>query len=156
MKHPTLAWFIVLGLAPVSCDPAMVYDQYQHVEDGLWRWDDRKTFTLEVEDTVSMHNIYLHVRHTVEYPMSNLYMFVHLEGPSGQQKTDTVQMILARPGGEWTGSGSGHLKELSLLYRKQTKFSQAGPYRFTLEQGMRTPELPVTDVGIRVERINPD
>ena len=39
---------------------------------------------VEITDTVSLNNIYLQVRHTVEYPMSNLYMFVHIKGPTGQ------------------------------------------------------------------------
>ena len=157
MKYPVLRWIILTGLILLaSCDPQMVYDQYRHVEGETWTWDDQKTFTVEVEDTVSLHNIYLQLRHTVEYPLSNLYLFVHLEGPTGNRMTDTVEMILAKPGGDWTGSGTGHLRQLSLLYRKQTRFSKPGPYRFTLEQGMRNPELPVTDLGVRIEKIKPE
>jgi gliding motility-associated lipoprotein GldH len=134
----------------------MVYDQYSSTEDGLWRWQDAKEFFVEITDTVSLNNIYLQVRHTVEYPLSNLYLFVHVKGPSGQFKKDTVNLVLANPDGKWIGRGTGNLRELRLLYRKHTKFSQQGTYTFTLEQGMRNPELPVTDLGVRVERIKPD
>lgn len=138
----------------VSCDKGMVYDEYVETNGG-WRWQDAREFRVDLSDTLSMHNIYVQIRHTVEYPMSNLYMFVHVKGPNGQHRKDTVNMILAKPSGEWTGRGSGNLRELQLLYRKQTQFRIPGTYVFTLEQAMRNPELPVTNLGIRIERINP-
>jgi gliding motility-associated lipoprotein GldH len=144
-----------MALIAFSCDPDMVYDQFISNDNGLWSWNDVKVFEVEVDDTISLHNIYIQVRHTVEYPMNNLYMFVHVKGPTGQNMKDTVNLILAAPDGRWTGKGSGNLRELRLLYRQQTKFGQTGKYTFFLEQAMRKPELPVTDLGLRLERINP-
>lgn len=151
--HVIKILFLFLTLT-VSCDKSVVYDEYVRTE-GTWSWQDAREFVVEVSDTLSLHNIYVQVRHTVEYPMSNLYMFVHVKGPTGQHRKDTVNLILAEPGGEWTGRGSGNLRELNLLFRKQTQFRIPGSYVFTLEQAMRNPELPVTDLGIRIERINP-
>ena len=150
----SLALLFIMFLT--SCDPDMVYDQYSQTGNGMWRWQDAKEFEIDITDTVSLNNIYLQVRHTVEYPLSNLYMFVHIKGPSGQLLKDTVNLVLATPDGKWTGRGASNLKEVRLLYRKNSKFSQSDTYTFTLEQGMRNPELPVTDLGIRIERINPD
>jgi len=78
-----------------------------------------------------------------------------VKGPGGQQLKDTVNLEVAAPDGAWLGRGVGNLRELRLLYRKQTRFSLPGTYTFSLEQAMRKPELPVTDIGIRVERIDP-
>lgn len=156
MKHLIQPLTLLLVLLLSSCDPDMVYDQYIHTEGGLWRWQDAPEFKIDMADTLSMHNIYLQVRHTVEYPMSNLYIFVHVKGPTGQLIQDTVNLVLAKPDGRWIGRGTGNLRELQLLYRKNTKFAQSGTYTFTLEQGMRNPELPVTDLGIRIERIKSD
>jgi gliding motility-associated lipoprotein GldH len=152
-KHVPVTLMLLLILL-VSCDKGMVYDEYVGTNGG-WRWQDAREFKVDLSDTLSLHNIYVQVRHTVEYPMSNLYLFVHVKGPKGQVRKDTVNMILAEPSGEWTGRGSGKLRELQLLYRKQTQFRIPGTYVFTLEQAMRNPELPVTDLGIRIERINP-
>ncbi len=156
MKYLIHSISFLLILILYSCDPDMVYDQYVQTEEGLWKWQNAREFKIEMSDTLAMHNIYLQVRHTVEYPMSNLYMFVHLKGPEGQLLKDTVNLILADPDGRWIGKGVGNLRELQLLYRKNTKFGQSGTYTITLEQGMRIPELPVTDLGIRVERIKSD
>jgi gliding motility-associated lipoprotein GldH len=155
MRYLIILGVMVLLLHCQSCDSGMVYDQYMPTEQGMWRWQDAKEFKADVSDTISMHNIYLQVRHTVEYPMSNLYMLVHVKAPSGQHLTDTINMVLAAPDGKWTGRGNGNIRELMLLYRKQTKFRVPGTYVFTLEQAMRQAELPVTDLGVRIERINP-
>jgi gliding motility-associated lipoprotein GldH len=143
----------LLFLPVSSCDPRMVYDEYMNTKDGQWRWNDVGVFRVEMTDTISLYNVYLQVRHTVDYPMSNLYMFVLLKGPSGQFVRDTVNMYLADPDGQWTGNGTGRFRELRLLYRKQIRFSEQGIYTISLEQAMRKSELPVTNVGVRVERI---
>ena len=155
MRYPLIISVIVLLLHCQSCDPGMVYDQYEPTEQGMWSWQNAIEFKADISDTISMHNIYLQVRHTVEYPMSNLHMFVHVKAPSGQHLTDTINMILAAPDGKWTGKGNSNMRELRLLYRKQTKFRVPGTYVFTLEQAMRQSELPVTDLGVRIERIKP-
>lgn len=155
MRYPLLIIVMVLLLHTVSCGSGMVYDQYEPTDHGIWRWQDAIEFSVDISDTVSLNNIYLQMRHTVEYPLSNLYMFVHVKSPSGQHITDTVNMVLAAPDGKWTGKGNGNIRELMLLYRRQTQFRIPGTYVFTLEQAMRQPELPVTDLGIRIERIKP-
>ena len=155
MNRLRTSLLMALVLLVSSCDPDMVYDRFMAIPDGEWSWNDVGVFEFEITDTVSLHDIYLQVRHTVDYPMSNLYMFVEVKGPSGQFHRDTVNMILAEPGGKWIGTGTGRLRELRLLYRKQARFSDAGKYSISLEQAMRKATLPVTDVGVRVERVNP-
>ena len=155
MRYIICTFSLFLVILAVSCDPERVYDQYTQIENGTWRWQDAREFEVDVKDTVSLNNIYIQVRHSVEYPMSNLYMFVHIKSPTGQQLSDTVNMILAAPDGRWNGKGNGNIRELMLLYRKQTKFRVPGTYVFTLEHAMRSEELPVTDVGVRIEHSNP-
>lgn len=154
MRIHIIKILLLLLILTVSCDQKVVYDEYVRT-DGGWRWQDAREFKVDINDTLSLHNIYVQVRHSVEYPMSNLYMFVHVKGPTGQHRKDTVNLILAEPSGEWIGRGTGNLRELNLLFRNQTQFRIPGTYVFTLEQAMRNPELPVTDLGIRIERINP-
>jgi len=154
MKRYVPVILVLWLIFTASCDQNVVFDEYVPTG-GQWSWRDAREFMVEMDDTLSLYNIYVQVRHTTEYPMSNLYMFVHVKGPDGQHRKDTVNMILAEPSGEWTGRGTGHLRELQLLFRNQVQFRIPGTYVFTLEQAMRNPELPVTDLGIRVERSNP-
>ena len=137
-----------------SCDPGMVYDQYISMENGHWKWNDVAVFEFDVSDTLSLNNIYIQVRHSTDYPMSNLYMFVNVKGPGGQFRKDTVNLVLATPEGRWIGKGTGRLRELRLLYRSQARFGLPGHYNISIEQAMRKAELPVRDVGLRIERIS--
>ncbi len=139
-----------------ACDSEMVYDHYISLENGMWKWNDVAVFEMDINDTISLNNIYLKVRHSTDYPMSNLYMFVNVKSPSGQFRRDTVNLILATPEGQWIGKGTGRLRELQLLYKSQTRFGVPGIYNFSIEQAMRKAELPVTDVGVRIERIIPE
>ncbi len=146
---------LILFVFMVSCDQDMVYDQYYHIHDRVWTWDDVAKFRYESTDTTALRNILIQIRHTTEYPLSNLYLFVHVEGPSGQTMTDTINFILAEPDGKWIGRGIGKTREVSYLYRKNTRFPEKGKYVFTLEQAMRVPQLPVSEIGLRIEKANP-
>jgi len=147
--------FFVAGFTLlISCNNNVVYDKFISTGDTGWTWNDPFEFRVDINDTVSLNNLYIQIRHTVDYPMSNLYVFVDVKGPSGQSLTDTVNFILAEQDGKWLGSGIGKIRELRFLYRKNTVFKDPGEYIFKLEQGMRSSDLPVTDVGIRIEKVN--
>lgn len=153
IKKAVLIFAIILFL-PFSCQRNVEFDQFSTIDKSGWSWNDPLTFEVELNDTVNLYDLFIQVRHTVDYPMSNLYMFVKVAGPSGQSLTDTVNFILAESDGMWLGSGVGKLKELRLLYRKNTLFTDPGIYTFVIEQGMRNPSLPVTDIGIRIEKVH--
>ena len=146
---------LLLALLVVSCDTGVVIDEYHHLGSEGWSWDEPVQFDVDVTDTVNEFNILIQLRHTTEYPMSNLYMFLDLVGPSGQSMRDTIQFILAEPDGRWIGKGNGKLRELRFMYRKRTQFPDPGTYRIRLDQAMRVETLPVSDVGIRIEEYTP-
>ena len=147
--------FLLSVLFLGACDRSMVYDEFVRIDNSSWHWDDPAEFTFEMEDTVNFHDILIQVRHPLDYPLSNLYMFVHVEGPSGQEMTDTINFILAEHSGKWIGKGVGNIRSIGYLYKKNTVFPQPGAYDVTIEQAMRLPEVPVSEVGVRVEKVNP-
>jgi gliding motility-associated lipoprotein GldH len=153
-KTVSLIIFLAVLVYP-SCDRNMVYDEFQRIEEGSWSWDDPVRFTFQMDDTVSLHDFQIQLRHSTEYPLSNLYMFVHIAGPSGQAMTDTINFILAEKSGEWIGKGVGNIREIGYLYRKNTVFPDTGSYKVFIEQAMRLPEVPVSEVGVRIRKSNP-
>ncbi len=156
--RPRPGFIIILILFPlllVSCDKNVVVDMYQHIDNAVWTWDDVKNYAFEIDDTITEHDILIQLRHTTEYPMSNLYIFVEVKGPSGQSLQDTINYILAESDGRWIGKGNGNLRELRYLYRRGTIFPETGTYSISLEQAMREPRLPVSDLGVRIEKMNP-
>jgi gliding motility-associated lipoprotein GldH len=150
-----LVILLLITLIHSSCDKNMVYDQFQRIDDNTWRWDEPLDFTFTMDDTVGIHQILIQLRHTTEYPLSNLYMLVHVKGPSGQQLTDTINFVLAENSGKWIGKGVGNIREIGYRYKKGTRFPEQGDYTISIEQAMRLPELPVSEIGVRVEKYHP-
>lgn len=145
--------FIILSLIfPLaSCDPYMLYDEYSKTEGGEWKWSDKKTFEVEVTDSLGLYDIILNFRHTTNYPKSNLFVFVTTTAPTGDHRRDTVEVIIADERGKWKGNGFSDIKLVSREFRRAVRFLFPGKYIFEIEQGMRLPEIPVTDVGLRIE-----
>jgi gliding motility-associated lipoprotein GldH len=129
----------------------MVFDRYDKTEAGQWKWSDKKTFEPVMKDSLQMYNININIRHTTDYPKSNLFLFVTTTAPTGASRRDTIEIKIADDRGKWEGNGFGKIKLVSREYRKAVRFLYPGKYTFVIEQGMRMPEIPVTDVGLRIE-----
>ena len=140
----------------LSCDQDRVYEKNIKIPDGIWSRHKPVHFEVYIEDTVSLHNLYINIRNTSMYPLRNLYLFIQTTAPSGHTLTDTVEVLLADEKGKWYGSGLGDMWDLSQLYKQNIRFAQEGKYSFSYEQAMRTDRLPfILDVGLRIEK-NPD
>lgn len=136
-----------------SCDNDMVYHVNRNIPDDSWDQNNIITFSPNIEDTISYHDIYVHIRHTGEYPMSNLFLYLHVTSPLGLTSKDIIECTLADEKGKWLGKGFGNIWSIKALYKKDVKFPYTGQYKFDIEQAMRIDELPgIIDVGLRIER----
>ncbi|MCB9175169.1 MAG: gliding motility lipoprotein GldH [Flavobacteriales bacterium] len=149
---PTLIFLLALLL--FSCDSNKVFDQYIEVENGDWKRENVAKFTVNISDTTSAHNLYINVRNKGNYPFSNLYMFVKIEGPDGNFSIDTVNCTLADKSGKWLGKGIGDLWDVKVPYIGGFKFAHSGEYQFSFEQAMRVENglQGISDIGLRIER----
>lgn len=143
---------ILFFLLLQSCDPNMVYDQFEKVDKQSWNWDDVKVFEADIQDSLSFFNVFVNVRHTKDYPKANLYLFVSITSPQKNQIRDTIDISIADEHGKWLGEGFGDIKFVRKKIKEQVRFAFRGKYIFEVEQGMRMPDVPVTDVGIRIEK----
>ncbi|MCB0770735.1 MAG: gliding motility lipoprotein GldH [Flavobacteriales bacterium] len=148
---------LALTIALLGCSQPAVFQADVPVPDGSWDRTFEPDFEFEISDTVSKHDVFIDVRHTGDYPFSDLFLFVDLEGPGGRSVRDTVECLLADPSGRWYGKGLGFIfsdrYQAHVLYKLNNRFPAPGRYSITLEQAMRTDELKgILDVGISVER----
>lgn len=155
MKKRTLH-NIVLSLSLVliitSCDSNRLYEENFEVASDGWHVDDVKTFSFDIEDTLSPLNLYVNFRTSTDYPYSNLYIFMYSSYPDGYEDKDTLEFILAEPNGEWKGENSGTVVENRVLIYSGGRFATKGKYEFKIEHAMRDKVLPeIIDVGFRVE-----
>lgn len=144
---------LVLSLLLASCNRDVVYSEYKTFEENEWKASDKAVFTLDINDTQTLNNIYLMVRHEDAYPYRNLFLFVTSEYPDGKIMKDTMEVILSNNKGEWQGSGAGDIFDLKVPIKKNVRFALPGKYRFTFEQAMRVDPLPmIMDFGFEIEK----
>jgi gliding motility-associated lipoprotein GldH len=149
-----VATLFVITFTMISCDSNKVFDQYIEVENATWKRENIAKFSVDIKDTTNAHNLYINVRNKGNYPYSNLYMFVKIEGPDGNFSIDTVNCILADKSGKWLGNGIGDLWDVKVPYIGGFKFAKSGEYQFSFEQAMRVENglEGITDMGLRIER----
>jgi len=133
-----------------SCGDSSHYERYHPIEDRYWDKEQEYFFTFDVTDISRPYDISIEVRNNNLYPYQNLWLFCTEETPSGEQKKDTVECILADDYGKWLGKGISLFQSSTPLHA-QYKFREAGTYTFSFRQGMRNDQLPgIQAVGLRV------
>lgn len=137
-----------------SCNKGVIFDESINVDEQGWYKNDIARFDVVIEDSISVFNYYLNLRHTTEYRYSNLFVFMQTTYPNGNISRDTIEFVLADKSGKWFGKGWGEIKDNSVLLVEGIKFPLKGPYTFQIQQAMRVDTLKgISNVGIRIENL---
>lgn len=142
----------------ISCDKERVYDEYKTLPNE-WHRDSIVSFKLEAPDTLKKYNLFINLRNNSDYKYSNLYIITEINFPYGKVISDTLQYEMAKPSGEWLGTGFGEVKESKLWYKENFRFPETGEYSVKIQQAMRKRESTlgieklngITEVGFRIE-----
>jgi gliding motility-associated lipoprotein GldH len=136
-----------------SCNPGVVYEKNEPIPGDIWNRYHIPVFEIEINDTLSLHDLMINLRNTGEYPRSNLFLFITAKSPGGASTRDTMELVLAGPSGKWKGKGYGSVWQNRFFYRQNVRFPEKGKYTIEIEQAMRLEDLPgILDVGVRVEK----
>ncbi|MCK0144164.1 gliding motility lipoprotein GldH [Arenibacter sp. F26102] len=146
----------------VSCDRQIVKSEYSPTQNGIWNKDSVVAFSFKELDTLQEYNLFINVRNDGTYPYSNLFLIAELQFPNGDMLRDTLEYEMAKPDGEWLGTGYGSLKENKLWYKENVVFPTLGVYKLEISHAMRKNgqvdgivELEgITDVGYLIEKSN--
>ena len=138
-----------------SCDKTVIYEVYKPVNDMQWHKDSLFSFKVPIYDTLPNYNLLINIRNEVNYPYSNLWLFIEIFQPDGSSVIDTFEVILADPSGKWLGEGLSGIISRQTFYRRNVFFPSSGEYVFKIQHGMR-PEIlkGIHDVGFRVEKVS--
>lgn len=108
------AWLAVIALAAMAGGCAYRpndYSAFSSVDGDGWAYGNTYVYLPQVEDSVVDGSLLVAVRHTNDYPYSNLYLELSYQslGPEGhvEFRRDTVNVELCDKYGHWLGSGSG-------------------------------------------------
>jgi len=156
-KSVGLPVLLLLLLSPTiqSCFEGIAYEKNYSIVDASWASDDSLFFEFEIADTSNYHDVFFVFRIDNEYPFSNLYAKVHLDGPQGQKITELKAYELADMSGKWRGKSYSGLINFEFPIFKEMEFRQ-GVYKMTLLQYMRIKSIPgVHDIGIKIVKGDP-
>jgi gliding motility-associated lipoprotein GldH len=151
-----LLWSASLLMLAGCKDPNAVIDQNTEVANHNWTYLNKFKFAFKIDDEKPGYNLYMNLRVTGDYKYSNLFVLITQSGPGIKSAVKRYEMRLANKDGEWLGKGSGNLYSYQEPFLINHKFPAKGTYTFVIEQNMRdNPLREVSDVGLRVEKINP-
>lgn len=145
------AFSLLPGACSVNTD---VFEKNVAIPAQQWDSSFKPEIRFAIQDTVSLYNIYLVMRHSDAYHFNNLWIQATVEQP-GQTgiKSQRYDLALATNEKGWMGTALDDIYEHRILIQSQTRFKRAGEYHFTIEQAMREDPLQhVLNVGIRVEK----
>jgi gliding motility-associated lipoprotein GldH len=141
-KRSVNIFFILIGLIALgACSRFTIFEQSRKMTGEKWHKDSVLTFYPVIEDTAKVMNLGFSLKHSGDYPYSNLWLFIDVESPSGTVQTDTMEYFLAEPDGQWIGKGSDKSCTVYWLYKQGVKLARPGKYQFIIRQGMRKDEL---------------
>ncbi len=128
-----------------------------HQLDSDWPKTASQNFRWKVNDAPEAKNIIFVVRNNNEYPYSNIrFIVTFLNEQTKEKKVDTLNYILAKPNGEWIGSGFGTTKETLFQYKINHRFPNNGHYTLGVVQAMRADTLRgIEDFGVKIETAKP-
>lgn len=146
---------IIVGSVFCSCYDLPLYSETQPIDSSGWFSSDTVNFEFNVDDATKRYNCLLDLRHTGDYPFSNIYLFVEVEYPNGKTRIDTINEVLSDSRGYWYGSGLGDMVDHRIGYQTGIEFPLEGLYRINITHGMRLDPLEeVTDLGLRLEDVS--
>ena len=160
MHNRVFKYLVILGLVISSCDSNRVFDEYKTLP-NQWHKDSIVEFEITPPDSINAYNLFVNLRNTSEYKYSNLFLIVEMNFPNGKKVKDTLEYQMAKPNGEFLGTGFSDVKENKLWYKEGVVFNEAGSYKVSIQHAMRANGQVkgvenlegITDVGFRIEKL---
>ena len=140
-------WTLLLVLFS-ACSGKEVYSDFRSFPYSEWDSREAIRFKVPIKDASQNYDAFFEIRNTNDYPFSNLWLFVDYETPTGDIRSDTLQVELADVYGKWYGKGIS-LYAYSFPYELNIQYPDTGTYIYTIRQGMRKNPLEgVSDIGL--------
>lgn len=146
---------LIAGLLTWICSACHInskYERFYSINREGWSKDSTLNFPVHFDKDKQSYDLSMHIRNTNNYRYSNIWLFVCIQSPQGEQLIDTVEFTLAEPSGKWLGSGLGELFSQQFLYKENIAFPDSGVYKISIQQAMRDETLMGIDaLGISIE-----
>ena len=135
-------FFFVLLFSLTACGPHYILKEEKKLPSEGWAYQDSLQFELNISDTLKIYNLFLELKHSVDYGYQNLYTQIHTQFPSGQRIKEVVSLELANKAGIWLGKCNSQSCTIRIPIQEGAFFNATGKHQFTLVQFMRKNPLP--------------
>jgi len=152
MKSWKFLLFVVLMATLQGCSGGLIYEKYAEIDGLGWEYNSPVTFEVDVEDASKKYDFYVNLRHTNDYPYSNLWLMLYSYPPEGNPTQQRMELKLAKPDGKWIGTGLGANITHEIRVKSGFTFPAPGKYAFTVQHDMREQIVAaISHVGIRIQ-----
>lgn len=156
IRQLPLVFCLLCFVLLLSCNKNRVYEDYQAINNYVWKYDSTLNFEINIEDTSAVYNAFLYVRHIHKYKYSNIWFFTKIIRPDFSFALDTVECILAKDNGQWLGDGLGDIWDYKHNWYpyNSTIFNKKGKYKIQIKQAMRDSLLiGIMDIGVGIYKV---
>lgn len=138
-----------------SCTPDFFYAKYETLEHRNWIYEDVKSFTFEIDNTISEYQFFNCVRYGIAYPYRNMYVqYILLHNTDTLEKSIADVQLMNSQTGQPLGKGGSGIFYLAFPLMKR-RFNKTGRYKVVLRQYMRKDTLPyLYNIGLLIDRKN--
>ena len=155
MKLKNFFVVLIVPLVFASCIKAGLFEKQAAVPSQQWYYDNVPQFTFHIDDTTSLYNVFVTIRHTDLYEYNNLWLRIGLKTPLDSFNYQNVNVVLATDSKGWEGTGMDDIFEVrKSISAAPFSFKKSGDYTFSIKQIMREDPLKhILNIGIRVEKV---
>ena len=154
LEKKTRTIFVLIAFFALnSCDKTRVMEENRQISNYKWNYDDPKTFSANITDTVQHYNLYVNLRHSFQFDWRDVWVKIQTTFPDGKSFEKRVNLVLSEPDGHWNGDCLGDNCDIQVVLQQNAIFPKQGKYLFKISQDMRVNPLPlVKSVGLRIEK----
>ncbi len=135
-----------------SCQPDFYFEENKPLGNEGWTYSNKLDYTISIDDTLQLYNIYLNINHSTEYAYQNIYLMIHTKYPSGKTVSEQLPIDFADKTGQWYGKCNSDKCKLGVNLQKDAFFNSPGAYTISIEQFMRIDSLPgISDITLMLE-----
>ena len=151
--------FFLISLLPLifaSCIKIDLFEKQATIPSQQWFYTNIPKFTFHIDDTTSLYNVYVILRHTDLYKYNNIWLRIGLKTPTDSFNYQNVNVVLATDAKGWEGTGMDDIYEVrKSISAAPFSFKTSGDYTFSIQQIMReNPVKNILNVGLRVEKVS--
>lgn len=150
-----LLFILFVSVVFASCIKTGLYEKVAVIPSQQWFYSNTPEFTFHIDDTTSLYNVYVVLRHTDLYKYNNIWLKIGLKSTTDSINYQNINLVLGTDSKGWEGTGMDDIYEVRKnISPAPFSFKRSGDYTFSIAQIMReNPLSNILSVGIRVEKV---